>query len=216
MFSGDNVEKKVKVLSGGERTRLAMIRLMLEPVNFLVLDEPTNHLDMRSKERLKQALIDYDGTVVVVSHDREFLDGLVNCVYEFKNKKIRQHLGGIYDFLSKKKMESLKELELKEKPVTVAGEAQKIAATKVSYEDRKEINKNISRLEKSIALAENEISRLEDELKQMDKKMTDPSWVTDPALFEQYDKLKKELQQVMDDWEKQGSELEELKQLKTW
>ena len=113
MFSGDDVDKKVRVLSGGERTRLAMIRLMLEPVNFLVLDEPTNHLDMRSKERLKQALIDYDGTVLVVSHDREFLDGLVNCVYEFKSKKIRQHLGGIYDFLTKKKIESLNELEQK-------------------------------------------------------------------------------------------------------
>lgn len=103
MFSGEDVEKKVRVLSGGERTRLAMIRLMLEPVNFLVLDEPTNHLDMRSKERLKEALAAYDGTVLVVSHDREFLDGLVHCVYEFKNKKVKQHLGGIYDFLMKKK-----------------------------------------------------------------------------------------------------------------
>src|SRR5690606_4187699 len=100
-----------KVLSGGEKTRLAMIRLMLEPVNFLVLDEPTNHLDIRSKEILKNAMINFTGTILLVSHDREFLDSLVNCVYEFRNKKVKQHLGGVYDFLQKKKMESLKELE---------------------------------------------------------------------------------------------------------
>ena len=111
MFSGDDAEKKVKVLSGGERSRLAMIRLLLEPVNFLVLDEPTNHLDIHSKELLKQALLDFDGTLLIVSHDREFMDGLVDVVYEFRNKKIKQHLGGIYDFLQKKKIETFRELE---------------------------------------------------------------------------------------------------------
>lgn len=217
MFSGDDVEKKVRVLSGGERTRLAMIRLMLEPVNFLVLDEPTNHLDMRSKERLKEALVNYDGTVLVVSHDREFLDGLVNCVYEFKNRKIKQHLGGIYDFLVKKKMESLKELEQTDKPVaTPTGEAGKFAESKVSYEERKEINKNISRLEKSIALTENEISRLESEIDEMDKKMADPAWMNDPGIFEDYSQLKAGLKKIIDDWEKQNNEYEKLLKLKTW
>ncbi|MGV8095170.1 MAG: ATP-binding cassette domain-containing protein [Mangrovibacterium sp.] len=218
MFSGDDVEKKVKVLSGGERTRLAMIRLMLESVNFLVLDEPTNHLDMRSKERLKQALIDYDGTVLVVSHDREFLDGLVNCVYEFKNKKIRQHLGGIYDFLTKKKMESLKELD--QKAISAAptvNETKKVAETnKFSYEERKEINRNISRLEKSIAQAENEITRMEKEIEQIDKAMTNSEVLFDTALFEKYDRLKADLKKVMEDWEKQNNEHEELLRIKTW
>jgi len=218
MFSGDDVEKKVRVLSGGERTRLAMIRLMLEPVNFLVLDEPTNHLDMRSKERLKQALIDYDGTVLVVSHDREFLDGLVNCVYEFKNKKVRQHLGGIYDFLTKKKMESLRELEQRSKPAvqSVAETKKGTEANKFSYEERKEINKNLTRLEKGIVLAEDAITRIEEEIEQIDKKMTDPDWSPDPALFEQYEQLKASLKKVMEDWEKQNNEYEELQRLKTW
>lgn len=218
MFSGDDVDKKVRVLSGGERTRLAMIRLMLEPVNFLVLDEPTNHLDMRSKERLKQALIDYDGTVLVVSHDREFLDGLVNCVYEFKSKKIRQHLGGIYDFLTKKKMESLKELEQKSKPAVLSvNESKKVGEpNKFSYGERKEINKNISRLEKSIARSEDEITCLEDEIEQIDKKMADPDWLQDPALFEKYEKLKATLKKVMAGWEKQNNEYEELQKQKTW
>jgi len=218
MFSGDDVDKKVRVLSGGERTRLAMIRLMLEPVNFLVLDEPTNHLDMRSKERLKQALIDYDGTVLIVSHDREFLDGLVNCVYEFRNRKIRQHLGGIYDFLTKKKMESLRELEQKSKPApSPAGESKKIVEkNNFSYGERKEINKNISRLEKSIARSEDEITRLEAEIEQIDSKMSEPGWLSDPALFEKYEQLKADLKKVMEDWENQNREYEELQKQKTW
>ncbi len=218
MFSGDDVDKKVRVLSGGERTRLAMIRLMLEPVNFLVLDEPTNHLDMSSKERLKQALIDYDGTVLIVSHDREFLDGLVNCVYEFRNRKIRQHLGGIYDFLTKKKMESLRELEQKSKPApSPAGESKKIVEkNNFSYEERKEINKNISRLEKSIARSEDEITHLEAEIEQIDRKMSEPDWLSDPALFEKYEQLKADLKKVMEDWENQNREYEELQKQKTW
>lgn len=216
MFSGDDVEKKVKVLSGGERTRLAMIRLMLEPVNFLVLDEPTNHLDMRSKERLKQALSDYDGTVLVVSHDREFLDGLVNCVYEFKNKKIRQHLGGIYDFLTKKKMESLRELEQKSRPVMANDSKKADELSKFSYEERREINKNVARLEKNIARSENEIGRLEEEIDRIDKKMADPAWISDPAVFEEYEQLKGDLKKAMESWEKQNTEFEDLQKLKTW
>ncbi len=219
MFSGEDADKKVKVLSGGERTRLAMIRLMLEPVNFLVLDEPTNHLDMRSKEMLKQALAEYDGTVLVVSHDREFLDGLVNCVYEFKNKKVKQHLGGIYDFLQKKKLESLKELEAKNKPSTqqVKGEKKVVVEeTKLSYEERKEINKNISKLEKAIEQSENEIARLEGKIADMDKKMANPNGLDDHSIFEEYEKMKATLEKVMADWETHNEEYEDLLEQKTW
>jgi ATP-binding cassette subfamily F protein 3 len=218
MFSGEDVDKKVKVLSGGERSRLAMIRLMLEPVNFLVMDEPTNHLDMRSKEILKQALARYEGTVLVVSHDREFLDGLVNCIYEFKDRKIKQHLGGIYEFLKRKKMESMKELEMKTK--TSPGSEKKgkpqQPETKLSYEERKEVNKNISRLEKQIEQAEQEITELEDKIEELDKKMAKPEAINDHAIFEQYDQLKAKLEQVIRSWEENLEEHESLKSQKTW
>ena len=216
MFSGDDVDKKVKVLSGGERSRLAMVKLMLEPVNLLVLDEPTNHLDIRSKEILKQALADYDGTVIVVSHDREFLDGLVNCVYEFRDKKVKQHLGGIYDFLQKKKLESMKELEKKDVPLTQKFENQKIEETdKLSFEERKEINKNINRLEKSVEKTEQEINSFESKITEMDKalEIADGS---DPEIFKKYDRLKKELEQKMYEWEILQEELEEIVKKKTW
>ena len=116
LFHGEDVDKKVKVLSGGERSRLSLVRLLMEPYNLLVLDEPTNHLDMRSKDILKQALMKYDGTLIVVSHDRDFLDGIIEKVYEFRNKTIKEHIGGIYDFLRKKKMDSLREIEKKDMP----------------------------------------------------------------------------------------------------
>ena len=146
MFGGEASDKKVKVLSGGEKTRLAMIRLLLEPVNLLILDEPTNHLDMRTKDVLKQAISDFDGTVIVVSHDREFLDGLVSKVYEFGGGKVREHLGGIYEFLQRKKMDSLRELEQKNpvKPVAAAPRIKTepaeapVSESKLSYEERKE------------------------------------------------------------------------------
>ena len=218
MFSGEDVDKKVKVLSGGERSRLAMVRLMLEPVNFLVLDEPTNHLDMRSKDMLKQALAKYEGTVLVVSHDREFLDGLVNCVYEFKDQKVKQHLGGIYDFLRRKKMESMKELDRRN--VTAASPAQEIKPKEVevtlSYEERKEINKNISRLEKVIAQTEDEIARLENEIEGLDEKMANPETANDEGVFEKYEKVKAKLEQAMEDWERSHEEYESLKTQKTW
>lgn len=216
MFSGDDADKKVSVLSGGECSRLAMVKLMLEPVNLLVLDEPTNHLDMRSKEILKQALIDYDGTIIVVSHDREFLDGLVNCVYEFKDKKVKQHLGGIYDFLRRKKMESMKELEKKDLPLNQEEKTQKIEeAEKVSFEDRKEINRNISRLEKSIEKTELEIAGLEQKIADMDKILAETDG-SDPEIFRKYDRLKKELEQKMYEWEVLHEQLEELAVKKTW
>lgn len=216
MFSGDDVDKKVAVLSGGECSRLAMVKLMLEPVNLLVLDEPTNHLDMKSKEILKQALIDYDGTVIVVSHDREFLDGLVNCVYEFKDKKVKQHLGGIYDFLRRKKMESMKELEQKDTSSAEEVKVQKVEETeKYSFEERKEINKNISRVEKSIEKTEQEIAALEKRIADMDKILSETDG-SDPDIFKRYDQLKRELEQKMYEWEILQEEQEGLLQKKTW
>ncbi len=216
MFSGDDADKKVRVLSGGERSRLAMVKLMLEPVNLLVLDEPTNHLDMRSKEILKQALIDYDGTVILVSHDREFLDGLVNCVYEFKDKKIKQHLGGIYEFLRRKKMESMKELEKKDIPLNQEVKTQKKEEVeKVSFEERKEINKNISRLEKSIEKAEKDISGMEQKIKEMDRTLAETNG-SDPDIFKKYERMKKDLEHKIYEWELLNEELEELSAKKTW
>ena len=218
LFSGEDADKKVKVLSGGERSRLAMIRLMLEPVNFLVLDEPTNHLDMRSKEILKNALINFTGTVLVVSHDREFLDGLVNCIYEFRNKKAKQHLGGIYEFLQRKKIESLKELEQKSKRdvKSQAEVKENHLASDLSFEEKKEINRNISKLEKQIDNTENEISGIETELAEMDKVLSAPETLEDHSVFEKYDQLQSTLEQTMQRWETEHKDLEYWKQKKSW
>ncbi len=217
MFSGEDVDKKVKVLSGGERTRLAMIRLMLEEVNFLVLDEPTNHLDMRSKEMLKNALATYDGTVLVVSHDREFLDGLVTCVYEFKNKKIKQHLGGIYDFLQKKRIESMKELERKEKVQEAKPKEEKATEQSgLSFEERKEINRAITRTEKDIEKNEVEIAGLEEQIAKMDKLLSSPEGINDSSVYEKYEQLKSDLERKMEQWEALHAEYETLTQKKTW
>jgi len=216
MFSGEDAEKKVKVLSGGERSRLAMVKLMLEPVNLLVLDEPTNHLDMRSKEILKQALIDYDGTIIVVSHDREFLDGLVNCVYEFKDKKVKQHLGGIYEFLRRKKIDSMKELEKKDLPLNQEVKTQKVEeAEKVSFDERKEINKNINKLEKSIEKNEQDIASLEKKIVEMDQILAESNG-SDPEIFKKYDRMKKDLENKMYEWEILHEQLGELNAKKTW
>jgi ATP-binding cassette subfamily F protein 3 len=216
MFSGEDADKKVQVLSGGERSRLAMVKLMLEPVNLLVLDEPTNHLDIRSKEILKQALIDYDGTVIVVSHDREFLEGLVNCVYEFKEKKVKQHIGGIYDFLRRKKIESMKELEKKDVTSNQEVKTQKTEEVeKVSFEERKEINKNLSRIEKSIEKTEKQIADLENDIVKMDQMLADSNG-SDPEIFTKYDRMKKDLEHRMYEWEVLNHELEEISRIKTW
>lgn len=216
LFPGEDIDKKVKVLSGGERSRLAMIRLMLEPVNFLVLDEPTNHLDMRSKEILKNALINFNGTVLVVSHDRDFLDGLVNCIYEFKNKKTKQHLGGIYDFLQKKKIESLKELEIKATNREKDTRPKTSQDNGLSFEERKDIGKNITRMEKRVEQTEIEIALMEDEIKKMDKILSSSVELTDHSIFERYDKLKAKLEETMESWEMEHKELENWKSKKTW
>lgn len=217
LFSGEDADKKVRVLSGGEKTRLAMIKLMLEPVNFLVLDEPTNHLDIRTKEILKNALIQFNGTLLVVSHDREFLDGLVNCVYEFRNQKIKQHLGGIYDFLTKKKIESLKELELKA-AVKKEDKAGSISSfeNEFSFKDQKEINKNISRLEKVIEKTEAEIEKLETDSATLERVLSSSETIDDNSVFEKYELLKTALKSAMENWETYHNELENWKNKKNW
>ena len=207
MFSGEDVDKKVKVLSGGERSRLAMIRLLLEPVNFLVLDEPTNHLDIHSKGILKKALLDFDGTLLLVSHDREFLDGLVNVVYEFKGKKIKQHLGGIYEFLQKKELDSLRELEINA-PVKKEKKEQVKEVSSVSFEERKEINKMISKLEKQISDVEHYISKLENEITITDIYMSDHPEKVDSDLLNKYEATKKQLDLELEKWANLSSELE--------
>jgi ATP-binding cassette subfamily F protein 3 len=207
MFSGEDVDKKVKVLSGGERSRLAMIRLLLEPVNFLVLDEPTNHLDIHSKGILKKALLDFDGTLLLVSHDREFLDGLVNVVYEFKNKKIKQHLGGIYEFLQKKEMDSLRQLEINI-PVKKDKKEPIKELTVVSFEERKEINKMISKLEKQISELETYISKLENEITITDIYMSDHPEKVDSDLLNKYEATKKQLDTELSKWADLNSDLE--------
>ncbi|MDM8161306.1 ABC-F family ATP-binding cassette domain-containing protein [Labilibaculum sp. K2S] len=207
MFRGEDIDKKVKVLSGGERSRLAMIRLLLEPVNLLVLDEPTNHLDMRSKDVLKEALNQFDGTVIVVSHDREFLNGLSSKVYEFTNKKIKEHLGGIYDFLQTKKMDSLKELEVKK---TVSAVQVDVAPSdnKLNYLERKEMNKKISKMERAVSNSEKNIARFEEQIIAMEEMLANPEKMQDQSLFAKYEKTKKDLEKEMSDWENLNEELE--------
>ncbi len=215
LFSGEDADKKVKVLSGGEKTRLAMIRLMLEPVNFLVLDEPTNHLDIRSKEILKNALNNFNGTILVVSHDREFLDGLVTCVYEFRNKRIKQHLGGIYEFLQKKKMDNLRELETRNKNNQKSATTIKNTNSNFSFEKRKEISKNISRLEKQVLNTENEIHHLENESESLHQQLAMPEQLDD-SVFKKYEQLKNQLEKMLEKWESENEELETWKTKKNW
>ena len=211
MFGGEASDKKVKVLSGGERSRLAMIRLLLEPVNLLILDEPTNHLDMRSKDVLKDALREFDGTVIVVSHDREFLDGLVDKVYEFGNQRVVEHLGGIYEFLERKKMDSLRELERTAQVAssTADTEAQP-TQNKLSYEARKEQSKAIKKVEKAVAEAENKITELENSIAAIEARLATPEGASDTSLYNDYSSLKKELSDTMDIWTELTIELEEL------
>jgi ATP-binding cassette subfamily F protein 3 len=217
MFGGEASDKKVKVLSGGERTRLAMIKLLLEPVNFLILDEPTNHLDMRSKDVLKDAIREFDGTVIIVSHDRDFLDGLVDKVYEFGGGEVREHLGGIYDFLNKKKLESLNDLQkapsLSASPTQSAkAEAAEPSANKLSYEAQKELNKRIKKLEKQVAECEATIERLESETAALEEKMATPEGASDMKLYEQHQQLKQQMDAAVEEWEAASMELEEAKQ----
>lgn len=211
MFGGEAPDKKVKVLSGGEKTRLAMIRLLLEPVNLLILDEPTNHLDMKTKDVLKQAIADFDGTVIVVSHDRDFLDGLVEKVYEFGGGKVREHLGGIYDFLQHKQMESLRELEKSVPSKTDNDQIQEpaVSSGKQSYSEKKEFEKQIRKAERLVKDAEAKVSQLEAELKVVEDKLA--AGATDNDLFERHGEVSKSLDAAMSEWEDATMELENLK-----
>ncbi|MFC2151774.1 ABC-F family ATP-binding cassette domain-containing protein [Bacteroidota bacterium] len=212
LFSGEDIDKKVKVLSGGERSRLAMAKLLLKSYNLLVLDEPTNHLDMRSKDILKKALKAYEGTLILVSHDREFLNDLVEKVYEFRDKRIREHIGGIYDFLRKRKLENLKEIEKKDK--LVSQKKQKtLTNNKQTYLERKDFEKHIRKAENKVNASELEIEKIELEIDQIGKLLSDPEKMNDdPALFTKYDKLKQKLELEMRNWEEHTEALEELKQ----
>ena len=211
MFGGEASDKKVKVLSGGEKTRLAMIRLLLEPVNLLILDEPTNHLDMKTKDILKQAIKDFNGTVIVVSHDREFLDGLVEKVYEFGGGKVRECLGGIYEFLEKKKIASLAELELSKSPTNkpVENTEKVVSERKLSYAEQREREKIVKRAEKKVTEAEAEISRIETNIAEIESKIAAGEVGND--IFEQHASMNKQLENAMSMWELATMEYEELK-----
>lgn len=215
MFGGEASDKKVKVLSGGEKTRLAMIRLLLEPVNLLILDEPTNHLDMRTKDILKQAIKEFNGTVIVVSHDREFLDGLVEKVYEFGDGKVKECLGGIYEFLENKKIASLAELEVSKSANKPEANAKIItptveqSSTKLSYAEQREREKTIKRAEKKVSEAENEISKIEAEIAEIEDKIA--SGDVDSDIFNQHAAKNKQLENAMSLWELASMELDELK-----
>jgi ATP-binding cassette subfamily F protein 3 len=209
LFHGEDIDKKVKVLSGGERSRLALAQLLLKPYNLLILDEPTNHLDMRSKDILKHALLQYDGTLIVVSHDREFLDGLVDKVYEFGGRKVREHLGGIYEFLQRKKISSLKEVEKQGKHETTARPL-KDAGKKKEYEKKKDFEKRKRMAQRKVAKSEENIARLELELENLDQLMHDPENIKDQTVFTKYEQLKSELFHEMERWEKHQMALEKL------
>lgn len=219
MFGGEASDKKVGVLSGGEKTRLAMIRLLLQPVNLLILDEPTNHLDMPSKDVLKQAIKDFDGTVIVVSHDREFLDGLVEKVYEFDGGKVRECLGGIYEFLEKKKLASLQELELSKSapsaqtappaPVVSSVGATKPEQRKLTYAEQRERDKMLRRAAKKVAEAEGAVSEAESALADIEAKIAAGNVEND--IFNQHQAATRRVETAMSLWELACQELDELK-----
>ena len=214
LFRGEDIDKKVKVLSGGERARLAMARMMLEPRNLLVLDEPTNHMDMRSKDILKNAIMKYDGTVVVVSHDREFLDGMVEKVYEFRDGGVKEYLGGIYYFLEKRKLESLQEIERRDVPsktalktAGAADESKPAVSGKLSYEQRKEQEKQIRKLKKAVETVEAELAEIERQIAEYDAKFAAAAEYNE-ADYKAYNELKNRYEHQMHEWEKASYELE--------
>lgn len=209
LFSGEDIDKKVKVLSGGERSRLALIKLLLRPYNLILLDEPTNHLDMRSKQILKQALLKYDGTLVVISHDRDFLDGLVSKIYEFRNHRIWQHIGGIYDYLEKKD----RQLTVKTKTVTVKSGlqgtvAEAVPAGKIRQLEKKEYSRNLKKLEKAVTMHEEKISALEKELETMNQMLQNPVLSPGEEFFTIYRETNEQISREMDAWEKAHRDLE--------
>ena len=207
LFRGEDIDKKVKVLSGGERSRLAMARLMLSPHNLLIMDEPTNHMDMRSKDILKEALMRFDGTVIVVSHDREFLDGMVDKIYEFRDGGVKEYLGGIYYFLEKRKVESLAEIERKAVPTTTTKEGAATSSGKLSYEQKKEQEKQIRKLRKAVEAIEAELANIESQIADYDARFATATEYNE-ADYRAYDELKNRYDRQMHEWEKASYELE--------
>jgi len=215
LFSGEDTEKKVKVLSGGEKSRLALARLLLSPVNLLILDEPTNHLDMTSKDILKNALLMFDGTLVVVSHDRDFLQGLTSKIFEFREGMVKQHIGDIYDFLDKRRIATLDELSGAGRSAMQDGVSQTVSANKASYEKKRMLEKEIRKLSSKIEKVEENINRLEAQIAEIDGMLSNPGLHTDSlsdgSVFKKYELLRSELTSEMDSWEKLHFELEEIK-----
>lgn len=212
MFGGEASEKKVSVLSGGEKSRLAMIRLLLEPVNLLILDEPTNHLDMRSKDVLKEAIKAFDGTAIVVSHDREFLDGLVTKVYEFGNGKVIEHIGGIYDFLQKHHTDSI-DAATNNNPSPAASDAKAASEPsqgKQNYLEHKELQKKLNKMKKAVDKAESQIGELEKRLGELDELLLKPENSSNMEIVEEYTSIKAKLDEEVDNWEKLSEEYEQL------
>jgi len=218
LFRNDDIDKKVKVLSGGERSRLALIKLLLEPFNLLVLDEPTNHLDMRSKDILKKALQNFSGTLILASHDREFLDGLIDNVYEFRDHKISKYTGSIYDFLEKKKIDSLHQLESKKGEIASKTREEQISSGKDSYLEKKAFQKTLRKIIKEITICESSIEHLENELKKLTDQFKSPESLArdqnDNSLFLKYEKQKDKLDLEMKKWEHLLKHLAKLKKSK--
>jgi ATP-binding cassette subfamily F protein 3 len=214
LFSGDSIDKKVKVLSGGEKSRLSLARLLLTPVNLLILDEPTNHLDMRSKDMLKNALIQYDGTLIIVSHDRDFLQGLTNKVFEFRNRNVREYIGDIYDYLYSRKMRSLHELE--DHKSSSKGNGTQPSEKKLQWEKGKKIDRDIRKLERKLEQLEKLIENEEKEISSYDELLIDPvansKIIEEDDLYKKYEEVKKKHQENMDSWEKLQVELEDIRQ----
>lgn len=207
MFGSEEIDKKISVLSGGERARVALCKLLLEPINLLILDEPTNHLDIKSKDVLKQALMDYDGTLIVISHDRDFLDGLTSEMYEFSGGKVKQFLGGVYEFLKTKKADTIREFEHKGKEVVKKEKS--TSDSQLSYQEKKKLDKDIRKAQNKITKSEKLIEELEVKLEQLNEKLQNPSSYSQ-EIMDEYEQLKKELDATMKDWEDAQEKVEQL------
>lgn len=212
MFRGEDVDKKVSVLSGGERARLALACLLLRPVNLLILDEPTNHLDIPSKDVLKNALMEYDGALIVVSHDRDFLEGLTTRTLEFRDQKLFNYIGDVKAFLEKRQLENMREVELRQKKTQVKKAAERSNDSQMSFEEQKEFEKKRKKLERKVQNSERSIERLEGEIEKWELKMADASFYTKPdseKKIEKYKEKKSDLERIMEEWEEAQMELEE-------
>jgi len=214
LFGGETIDKKVKVLSGGEKSRLALARLLLKPVSLLVLDEPTNHLDMVSKDILKNALLKFDGTLIVVSHDRDFLQGLTTKVFEFRNHSIKQHIGDVYDYLETRKLQSLKQLEVKKTTTNIRVDSEPASDNKAIYERRKQQEREIRKVAQSIAKSEDAISHLENDIRRYDQMLADPEAhkqrITSGDLYREYEQIKHSLEKEMENWARLHEQLDQM------